>query len=366
MNRNVDADKFNQIDDSKNLSQLIRSNTAHYWNYMKSQSDLLGLQRYLRFEGMLAGDPHLGNFAVVPIKAADGPRKMRFVNVDFDDAGRGPFVLDFVRYVIAVKSISSDVHKRPLEAAYRAGLAGKEMDPPKKIKHLLEMSVSDYDDIASEYVRKDSAQHGFKLKDGAIQVYNASIGRATIESVFTNEIVIDLAIRPRTRGGSVSDLRIWVLVEDRTHLRRIMELKQYDQPATAYYQFQPSLQLWLREVRQVFWPGLDGSAYDLVNLAGGGWYWIREKRASLFDVPYSSEKNKDIDFLVDLAAYDAYQLGLVHGRQNESAAYREAIDRDHEAFHLATESVEETYLKAAQRALEEKDSQATKPTPRLR
>jgi hypothetical protein len=240
------------------------------------------------------------------------------------------------------------------------------MNPPKKIKHLLEMSVSDYDDMASEYVRKDSTEHGFKLKDGAIQAYNASIGRATIESVFTNEIVIDLAIRPRARGGSANDLRIWVLVEDRTHLRRIMELKQYDQPATAYYQSQPSIQCWLREVRQVFWPGLDGSAYDLVNFAGGGWYWIREKRVSLFDVPYSSEKNKDIDFLVDLAAYDAYQLGLVHGRQNESTAYCEAIDRDHDAFHLATEAVEKTYLEAAQRALDEKNPQTTKPTARLR
>jgi hypothetical protein len=353
MNPNADSSKFDQIDHSKNLSQLIRSNTPHYWNYLKNWTDLHGLQRYLPFEGMLAGDPHLGNFGVLPLNSVNGhgPRQMKFVSIDFDDAGRGPFVLDFIRYVIAVKSISSDVHKHPLEAAYRTGLAGKEMTPPKKIKHLLETTVSDYDDMARTHTEKDSSDHGFKLKDGEIEIYKAPIARSTIASLFTNETVIDLAIRPRARGGSASDLRIWVLVEDGSHLRRIMELKQYDKPATSYYQAQPPIPNWLSEIREVFWPGLDGSAYDLVNLAGGGWYWIREKRVSLFDVPYSSEKNKEVDFLLDLAAYDAYQLGLAHGRQSQSAAYRTIIEKAPDDFHLATESVEKTYLEAATKAL---------------
>jgi hypothetical protein len=35
---------------------------------MKRQADLGSLQRYLPFEGMLAGDPHMGNFSTLPLK----------------------------------------------------------------------------------------------------------------------------------------------------------------------------------------------------------------------------------------------------------------------------------------------------------
>ena len=59
-------DRFVQLSDSRNLSQLIRSNTPHYWSYMKSQADLRGLKSYLSFEGMLAGDPHIGQFRRPP------------------------------------------------------------------------------------------------------------------------------------------------------------------------------------------------------------------------------------------------------------------------------------------------------------
>ena len=101
MGTSATSSQFDQVDVSKNLSQLIRSNTPHYWSYMKHRADLSGLKHYLPFDGMLAGDPHTGNFSVFPLKPVGGSRQMRFVNVDFDDAGRGPFVLDVVRYLVA-------------------------------------------------------------------------------------------------------------------------------------------------------------------------------------------------------------------------------------------------------------------------
>jgi hypothetical protein len=61
--------QFHQVDVYMNLSQLIRSNTSHYWSHMKSWADLHYLQHYLPFGGMLAGDPHMGNFAVLPLKS---------------------------------------------------------------------------------------------------------------------------------------------------------------------------------------------------------------------------------------------------------------------------------------------------------
>ena len=150
--RGATVDHFQQVADSKNLSQLIRSNTVHYWTAMKHQIDLAGLKPYLGHAGMLAGDPHAGNFAALPLRTPDGPRKMRYVNVDFDDCGRGPFVLDFIRFVIASKANHKEVKRRELEKAYHKGLAGKEMDPPKKVRDLLAMPVADYDAMAAEYL----------------------------------------------------------------------------------------------------------------------------------------------------------------------------------------------------------------------
>ncbi len=140
MGTSATSSQFDQVDVSKNLSQLIRSNTPHYWTYMKQRADLGSLKHYLSFDGILAGDPHTGNFSVFPLKPVGGSRQMRFVNVDFDDAGRGPFVLDVVRYLVAEKSINKQVKKRPLEKGYLAGLAGRQLDPPKEVRALLAMS----------------------------------------------------------------------------------------------------------------------------------------------------------------------------------------------------------------------------------
>ena len=344
--------QFDQSEVSQNLSQLIRSNTPHYWTYMKHRADLSSLKRYLPFEGILAGDPHLGNFAVLPIKQVGGSRQMSFVDVDFDDAGRGPFVLDIIRYLIASKSIGG-IKKRPMEKSYLAGIAGKELDPPKEVRSLLAMPVSHYDDMVAQYAAKKSSKHGFVFKTGNIEPYNAKIARSTIERLFPAGNVIDLAIRCEERGGSVDQLRIWVLVGDQKS-RRIVELKQYSKSAIANYQTQPPVREWLNAVRRTFWPRLDGSAYDLVDIPGAGLFWIRDKHVSLIDVPYSSEKRSDIAFLDALASYDANLLGLAHGRQAEAAPYRAIVEKDAEAFHDATEPVAKAYLDLARETFHDK------------
>jgi hypothetical protein len=352
--RGATVDRLQQVADSKNLSQLIRSNTVHYWTAMKHQVDLGGLKPYLGYEGMLAGDPHAGNFALLPLRTLDGSRKMSYVDVDFDDCGRGPFVLDFIRFVIASKANHKEVKRRELEKAYHKGLAGREVDPPKKVRTLLAMRVADYDAMAAEYLRKRSTDKGFIFKSGEIEPYHAKIRRDAIESLFHDDRVIDIGIRPEVRGGSAGELRIWIIVEHQSGERRLMELKQYDEPATAKYQPQPGPQQRLKEIRRAFWPHLDGSDYDLLDISGAGLFWIREKRVALIDLPYSSEDKKHIDFLDELEIYDANQLGLAHGRQRGAGDYRASIDTSLEAFHDATEPVAKAYLAIASKAFASK------------
>jgi hypothetical protein len=137
--------------------------------------------------------------------------------------------------------------------------------------------------------------------------------------------------------AQVADTYWPVLFGAKPRPRRIVELKQYAKPATANYQTQPPVHQWLSEVRQAFWPGLDGSAYDLIDLAGAGLFWIREKHVSLIDLPYSSSKRSDIAFLEDLAIYDANVLGFAHGRQAQAAPYHALVESDIEGFTMQRE-----------------------------
>ncbi len=353
MNATGTHPEFEQVADSMSLSQLIRSNAPDYWRYMKEKADLKPLQRYLPFEGAIAGDPHMGNFAPLPLTTIKGKREMRFVNVDFDDSGHGPFVLDYLRYVIAVKSLSTETKTHTLQEAYLAGLAGEKAVAPPLVQQCLDMSVSEYDEMAAKYAAKNSTDVGFKLKKDEIEPYveEESVAEADIRKVFRSEKVLGIAKRVETRGGSIDQLRIWVLVRAGTGPRRIVELKQRAEPGTACYRKQPPAAKWLAELRQAFWPGLTGAEYNLITL-GSKLFWIRGKEVSLINVPYSSQKKHEREFVVALSVYDANILGLAHGNQAQSGEYRRAIKNNIDEFHQATKSIGQAYLKLARSSWE--------------
>lgn len=341
---------FEQVDDSKNASQLIRSNAPQYWDYMKRHADLDPVRKYLAYEGAVAGDPHLGNFGPMPVTTLHGRRVMRFVNIDFDDSGHGPFVLDYIRYAIVVKAQSKESRRRVLQQAYLSGLQGMKVPAPKQVQQYLDMKVSAYDEMATSYRAKHTTETGFKLKEGSIERYRAKIEKTSIAELFPNAAVLDLARRVEARGGSMHEMRIWALVEEENGHRHIMELKEYATPGVASYRPQPPVKPWLAEIRKAFWPGLTGAEYDLVTLAGK-LYWIREKHVSLINVPYTNQRRHDRDFVVALAIYDANVLGLAHGTHPAAAEYSKAIKQDPEEFHSATKKVGETYLYLAEQAL---------------
>lgn len=341
---------FEETADSKNLSQLIRSNAPEYWAYMKTDADLRDLANYLTFAGAVAGDPHLGNFAPMPVTTTTGARVMRFVNVDFDDAGHAPFVLDYIRYIAAIRAQCRQMKTKDLLRAYVLGLRGRNLKPPRRVRALLQMSVKQYDALANSYTAKNTFNKRFKLKSKSIEAYRGDVSRAAISRLFRGETVLDVAHRIEERGGSADEARIWVLVESADSRVRIMELKGYAQPGTASYSRQPVADEWLSQIRQAFWPDLAGTEYELVTVSGGR-YWKREKRVSLINVPYTSQKKQEIDFVIALAVYDANILGLAHGRQEMGASYLAAIRKDIPRFHKATKTVARAYLLSAKHAL---------------
>ncbi len=343
--------KFEQVEASNNVSQLVRSNSKQYWGFMK-EADLSTLAPYLKFTGVVAGDPHLGNFSVLPVKNEGGSTNMRFINIDFDDAGRGPYVLDFIKYVIAAEAANEAVKKGALIEAYLLGLKGKEIEPPKAVRKLLEMKVSEYYDEVEDYVDKRSKNDEFKMIEGEIAPYKGKISRSAIESAFPDMKVLDIATRPMDRGGSANNIRIWVLARTKKGEKRIMELKSHSESAMSSYQEQPDVRTWLQEVRAAFWPGIDPSSYDLVDVKGGGLFWIREKKKTLLSVDYKSTDEKDVKLTKELSVYVANTLGLAHGRQAGSEKYTDVIEQNPEMFKSAIEPFVKEYLASARRALE--------------
>ena len=346
------SEKFEQLSEAKDLSQVIRSNVSEYWAYVKKHADLHRLKPYLHFEGIVAGDPHLGNFGPIPVMTTQGSREMRFVNIDFDDAGLAPFVLDFVRYIAAIKAQCHQMKSESLQESYIAGLKGKSCHPPKKVQGFLEMKVADYDKKAADFLAGHTAGQNFKMKPGSIEHYDGHLKTAAIEKLFPGEQVLAVSRRVEARGGNASDVRVWALVAGAYSRRRIMELKQYAAPGTGQYQEQPVVKHWLAGVRQAFWPGLTGVDYDLITIEGGGLFWIREKRVSLIDVPYTSQKKDEVEFVMELSAYDANILGQAHGRQKQGPEYLAAIENDSAEFHEATKELAKAYLDIAKQAFE--------------
>lgn len=346
---------FDQVAGSRSLSQLIRSNAPAYWGYMKEKADLKPLQRFLPFEGAIAGDPHMGNFAPLPLTTVKGQRKMRFVNVDFDDSGHGPFVLDYLRYVIAVKSLSKQTRRRVLQESYLDGLAGKKAEPPRRVQECLDMSVSDYDEMAAKYAAKKSTNTGFKFKKGEVEPYveRDGVKLADIKKLFAPQTVLGVARRIESRGGSIDQLRIWVLVQAEHGPRRIVELKQRAEPGTASYGKQPPVKKWLAEIREAFWPGLTGEEYKLISL-DSKLFWIRDKEVCLIDVPYSSRKKRELEFVEALSVYDANILGLAHGAQPQSEQYRRTIKHNLDEFRDATKALAQSYLNLARSSWEQR------------
>jgi hypothetical protein len=348
-------DGFIQVDESKNVSQLIRSNSNHYWKFMKKDADLHLLAPYIHFQGVVVGDPHLGNFAPVPVATANGRRSIKFVDIDFDDAGRAPLVLDFTRLMVATKAVSRDLKAADLTDAYVSGLRGEDRQPPAVIQRALSLTMPEYDEMVERYTAKKIDGERFRYEKGDVVAYDGTasgaVTREEIQAIFPKARVLDYAARVKDRGGSAGSLRFWVLV-DESGTKRIYELKGYSASGVSAYQDQMTPVSWLRDINSVFRAGLDTSAYTLVVVGKSSIYWAREKKLNLVDVDYNGKSAEEKNFAIELALFDGWYLGRLHGMQPSARQYTAKIEKDRYAFKEAVKAVAKEYLHRALEAFE--------------
>jgi len=333
---------FQQVELSKNTSQLLRSNAGHYWVTVKDPQFLGELAKYTQEQGIINGDPHLGNFSVIPVTSKKGKPELKFLNIDFDDGGRGPFALEFARYVAVAKASSGAIKVKDILTSYLTGLHGKKMEEPASIKDAESVTIDQYEVAREKYVAKRVLNGRFKYTPGEIEAWKGRPDINDIAALFSGVRVLDVARRPMERGGSLDSLRLWVLTQDSAGANHIIELKEYNETALVNYSLQPEMNERVDGLFDVFWRKTSPNSYKLVELLGST-YWVREKKVEVLE--YVDKVAEDEGRL-----YIANLMGRFQSDQPEAASYIAKIDKDPEFFKEAVKNFVRKYLELAEAA----------------
>jgi hypothetical protein len=217
------------------------------------------------------------------------------------------------------------------------GVSGANYKIPKSIRWIFEETMQDYRIAEQDYVSGKVKNQKFKLNSDKLQEisfryseparYNklkTDIEKSIQQSLPGSE-VLDLAFRPRERGGSVEMARYWALVRTGSQMK-IFEFKQVSIPSTSYYGPQQEVFSRYKKIFETFWKASD-PLFKLTTLEGDI-YLMRPKKSDVFRVKYKNQSDKDIEFGLQLAAYDAYYLGMLHGRQLKDDSYSQALEKN--------------------------------------
>ena len=321
------------------LSKWVRVHVADYWSFARQNSLLASYPA----SGVVMGDAHLANFGPLPVQIQGGAVEMRYLDIDFDDAGHAPFALDFLRLVITSKATKESVKIKEMVEGYVKGLRGETVAAPSEINPFLTMSLDDYRKSMDEDLDGKTSSGSFKLKAGKIEAYKGTLTRAELQTLVPQITVSDVASRPEVDSENAGSSRIWIYGKDKLGLRRLFELKAYAPTALSAYQPQLEKAAWSADVRQSLWPDVARGEYELIDLPGRGSFWLREKKLTLIDVPYSSKDKSALLYVRHLAAYDSYILGQLHGHQASAAGLRDQLSNP-----VAEAAFQESIKEAAQ------------------
>jgi hypothetical protein len=177
-------------------------------------------------EVLCHGDAKLDNFGWVE---AGGPGELS--DLDFDDAGACPAAADILHFLVATDLLlgNAALDDQAL-AAYvdtvASDAAATMLDPS---------TLPVWADVRSTGVDKKTSHSLIKL-GGEVQAatpeeIDAVTALATADARFPRTI-LDITRDVHVDGGSAGLRRFWVLVEDATHPRTIIELKELATPGT--------------------------------------------------------------------------------------------------------------------------------------
>lgn len=355
-----------QLAISKGVSQLLRSNALHFWQWISSFSDLFFSKDILNIKGFVVGDPHNGNFAPTLIN-----NKMKWVSVDYDDGGKNiPLILDFVRYLASVKSVTDDVRSKDLWEAYLSGLQGHPKDPPDFVQELLDMSPAQYRKLQHKKALKNSVEQNGIRQLVVDDVENFKIEdtqeRQTIQNKFqtllTNMKVLDVVGRQKDRGGSKDAARYLALAQrDPANPNSelvLYEMKQKLDSAVDEYEMQPE-----DNFASVidFFVGKDVN-YQQVKIttkkngqSQTDIFLFRPKQLYLLEVTNDASNKKELQKFKNLSEYNAWYIGHQQHLQAAGKQLQNTLEnKDLDVVLMNVKAMVKQYLDLLEEALKKK------------
>jgi len=331
---------FKQLLQSKSPSQLLRSNAEQYWAWAKvnSQNYFKEVTNVLNITGRVVGDPHNKNFGIISYM-----KKLIWTVVDSDDAGAAPMILDFTRFVAAIKAVE-DIKTKDLWSYYIAGLTGQEIAIPAIVQKYLNMSYEDFRALEVKKANKFADVSRLKLKNDGVE--SSSIinekdydkVKKEFENAFksTNWQVLDVGGREKDRGGSQEALRFVALVREADGFNTIFELKEDLGSSVDQYQHQSHDNLEQTLDDYIYSRVRSGKtaqdlSYQVVKFKIEGKeriFLLRRKQLYFFDAANSVDTKKEENEFSQLSIYNAWFMGRLHGQQSNSRAYVSVIQND--------------------------------------
>lgn len=338
-----------------NVAMDFRENLFHFTDWWKKSIVKENLSKDLLSVGIISADPNLTNYNDVPI---NGKRKLRFN--DFDDSGRGPFIFDFVRFVVSAKALRLGIKTADLFEMYQAGLRNEKQEMPDFLKKILgDLSTKDEKKINEKYVDKHTSGDSFKFDKEITKLAKISSAPPEVQKIFKEDLstmqdalkealpeykILDKAYRIKTSGGSKEQPRFWFLLKsEKENEKLIIEFKLMVEPAVELLQPQSDFQTRLRAINEVFWKNAEDPTYGIAISKNHNYSMRRrfKKLISFSETPSDKEKQNIREFLSYIAYHD---VGRPVSRQASSANYIKAVQNNPDQFLAIVESVASEYI----------------------
>lgn len=327
----------------------IRSNCLQYWAWVRSKLPELSVDHRLLKIGLVAGDPHILNFGDLLI---NGARKLRLI--DLDDAGRGPLIFDFIKFVIASRSMRIGLTTDLLVDAYRQGLNGEDRDRPKEINKLMNISTRKDRERQEKYIEKMVKRDKFDLEEAGLlrisdvdMVHQNAFSRNEryFEQSLSDYEILDRAVRIKTSGGSVGLARFWYLVRNRADQLEVFEFKPLEESGVGQTTPQLPIKQRIEEIMHLFWRQERDPHFDIID-ANGQFYFKRPRIKYGIEAKYLLDpENKSIAH--DFSLLIAYHMGRMVNLQTDTRDYVSAFNESPVQIRQLIEKLSSLYLNDA-------------------
>ncbi len=335
----------------------LRSNAGHYWTWAGQNAAKYLPPEVLAEKGWLVGDPHHENFSYVFIEG-----RRDYVPDDLDDAGYGPFILDFLKFLGVSRAVSENKNDLSVETAftfYLAGLKGEKWNGTVPALLLEDFSVTPKE-LEEAYLKRIKK----KVKGGEFEAHEGMTAWQDMTSAqkdqfndfekryFKKYIPAKYEVKDRAmftkvgRGGSAGKARFWYYLKASDVDRQFIEFKEMEGSSLANYQAQPGTTLErVHEALKIYWGEKMPELFGVVGDAQHA-FWMRPKLPLYIDFNRSFFKKNIKDF-TELSYFISYKLGQWHGRQMKSAAYCKNLEANFKKLAASMDQFTSDYLEVA-------------------